>query len=211
MRLIAVFLRLFFRLLYHQFAWTYDLVASIVSLGHWQDWERSALPWLDGRVLELGFGPGHLQVSLHEAGLSAFGLDESRQMSHLASRRLRRKGFQTNLIRGCAEYLPFPANTFETVVATLPSEYIFNAITLAQIQDVLVPGGKLVIVPTAWITGNGLLERLAAWLFKVTGQAGAIDLVITNVEKRLQSSGFHVQHKIQELKGSKVFVIIATK
>ena len=74
-----------------------------------------------------------------------------------------------------------------------------------------MPGGKLVIVPTAWITGNGLLERLAAWLFKVTGQAGEIDLVITNVEKRLQSSGFHVQHKIRELKGSKVLVIIATK
>jgi len=34
------------------------------------------------------FGPGHLQVALNEAGMQAFGLDESRQMGRQARRRL---------------------------------------------------------------------------------------------------------------------------
>jgi len=78
----------FFNLLYHPFAWTYDLVAAIVSLGRWQDWLMQAMPYLSGRVLEIGFGPGHLQVALNEAGMQAFGLDESRQMGRQARRRL---------------------------------------------------------------------------------------------------------------------------
>ena len=149
MRPILSTLRLFFQLLYHQFAWSYDLVAAVVSLGRWKDWVSSALPWLDGQVLELGFGPGHLQVSLHESGRPAFGLDESSQMNRQASRRLQRKGFPANLARGRAENLPFPAGSFETVVATFPAEYLFKAMTLGQIRRVLVPGGRLVIVPAA--------------------------------------------------------------
>ena len=61
MRLIFSLLRPVYYLLYHHFAWTYDLVADIVSLGQWKDWVRTALPYLDGCVLELGYGPGHLQ------------------------------------------------------------------------------------------------------------------------------------------------------
>jgi ubiquinone/menaquinone biosynthesis C-methylase UbiE len=166
---------------------------------------------LVGRVLELGFGPGHLQVSLLERGLPAFGLDESRQMSRLARHRLRRKGFPANLTRACAEHLPFPAIAFDTVVAAFPTEYIFDALTLGQIQRVLVPDGKLVIVPAAWITGKGFLERLAAWLFKVTGQAGAIEGVIHAIQSRLQAGGFEVRHELVELPGSRVLVIIASR
>jgi len=58
------------------------------------------------------------------------------------------------------------------VAATFPSEYIFEPQTLAEIRRVLRPGGKLVIIPSAWITGQGWLEQLAAELFRVTGQAG---------------------------------------
>ncbi len=66
MRLLQSLLRFFFSLLYHQFAWTYDLVSATVSLGHWQEWVRASLPYLHGRTLEIGYGPGHLQTYLHE-------------------------------------------------------------------------------------------------------------------------------------------------
>lgn len=211
MRLLLSLLRLFFRLLYHQFAWAYDLVAATVSLGRWKGWVLSVLPYLHGRVLEIGFGPGHLQLALHARGLAAFGLDESRQMARQAGRRLRRKGFTGNLVRGVAQQLPFLKNSFETVVATFPAEYIFDAHTLAQIRSVLVPGGRLVILPNAWITGKGRLERLAAWLFKVTGQAGAIGTLLPGMRKRLRVSGFELRHELLEHPGSRVLVIIATK
>jgi ubiquinone/menaquinone biosynthesis C-methylase UbiE len=204
-------LRFFFRLLYHQFAWIYDLVAAVVSLGRWKSWVLSVLPWLDGRVLEIGYGPGHLQMALHERGLAAFGLDESRQMALQALRRLCRNGFSANLVRALARQIPFPENSFETVVATFPSEYIFDAETLAQICRVLVPGGRLVIVPVAWITGKGRLERLAAWLFEVTGQTGVIGKLLPGIRTRLRIAGFEVRHALVELPGSRVLVVIGRK
>jgi ubiquinone/menaquinone biosynthesis C-methylase UbiE len=211
MRLVLFIMGFFFRLLYHQFAWAYDLVAAVVSLGRWKDWVKSALPHLQGRVLEIGYGPGHLQVSMDEKGLAAYGVDESHQIAHQANRRLSRKGLSPRLARGYAQRLPFPGATFDTVVATFPAEYIFDPLTLQEIQRVLVVGGNLVIVPAAWITGKSLPERLAAGLFKVTGQAGVMDVVIATIKKRLQAAGFVVRHELVEFPGSRVLVMIASR
>jgi ubiquinone/menaquinone biosynthesis C-methylase UbiE len=203
-------LRLFFHLLYHQFAWTYDLVAATVSLGRWQTWVMSTMPYLGGRVLEIGCGPGHLQLALHSRRFPAFGLDESTQMSRQAARRLRRQGFPVNLIRGCAQHLPYPDKLFGSVVSTFPSEYIFDPRTLSEIRRILVPGGKLVILPAAWITGPGFLERLAAGLFRLTGQAGPLQALLPSIKTRLHGSAFELRHELVEYPGSRVLVIIAT-
>lgn len=201
----------FFDLLYHQFAWTYDLVAALVSLGRWQQWLLVARPYLGGRVLEIGFGPGHLQVALNQAGLEAFGLDESWQMARQARRQLHIGNNPVRLSNGYAQNLPFPADCFDRVVATFPSEYIFEAQTLREIRRVLRPGGELVIIPSAWITGKGLSERLAAGLFQVTGQAGALELVLPGMKWRIAESGFEVRHALVETPGSRVLVIIGKK
>jgi len=172
LRLLAPFLRLFFQLLYHQFAWTYDLVAATVSLGMWQDWVRAILPYLsEPRLLELGFGPGHLQEALYKQGWRPIGLDRSPQMTRQARRRLRKQHFTPALVNGAAQSLPFPDNSFDHVVATFPSEYIADPRTLAEIQRVLAPGGRADILLFAWITGKKPLERLAAWLFRFTGES----------------------------------------
>ena len=58
MCLLTRFLGFFFHLLYHPFAWAYDLIAWTVSLGRWKDWVESVVPFIKGmRVLELGHGP----------------------------------------------------------------------------------------------------------------------------------------------------------
>lgn len=211
MRPIQSILRLFFRLLYHQFAWTYDLVAALVSLGRWQAWVRSVLPYLDGRILEIGFGPGHLQLALHGRGLPAFGLDESLPMCRQAIRRLRRKGYSSSLSRGLARAIPFQNSSFDCVVSTFPAEYIFEPQTLRQIHRVLVPGGRLVILPAAWITGTGLPDRLAAGLFELTGQAGALAAFLPGMESHIRSAGFAVRHELLEFPGSRVLVLTAKK
>ncbi len=211
MRFLVRLFRFVFTLLYHQFAWSYDLIAAIVSLGRWQDWVMTVLPHLDGRVLELGFGPGHLQVALHEKGVQAFGLDESRQMARQAAGRLARAGFSARLARGCAQALPFPAEFFDHVAATFPSEYIFDPRTLAEIHRVLKPGGSLVIAPVAWITGGRLLERMAAWLLRLAG----LDLAARSwrpvIEARFIAAGFEVRSEIVKAPGGQVMLILARK
>jgi ubiquinone/menaquinone biosynthesis C-methylase UbiE len=172
MHILSGLLRIFFRLLYHSFAWTYDFVAAVVSLGQWRSWVMSIVPYLTGpRVLELGHGPGHLQARLLADGRQVFGLDESRQMGWMARKRLLRRGFTPGLTRGHAQALPYPADTFQQVVATFPSEYISDPQTLLEIYRVLTPGGEAVVLLLAWITEKRWYGRLAAWLFRVTGQA----------------------------------------
>jgi len=206
-RLLAIFFQLF----YHSFAWTYDFVAAAVSLGRWQTWAMQARPFMSGRVLEIGFGPGHLQIALNADGLAVFGLDESRQMSRQATRRLRKVKYPRRIIQGYTQKLPFPHGDFDRVVATFPSEFIFEEPTLREIHRVLRPAGELVIVPSAWITGKGLLERLAAGLFLVTGQAGILEQILPGMKRRISDSGFLVRHELLELEKSRVMVIIATK
>jgi len=212
---LARFLRHFFHLLYHSFAWSYDLVAWIVSLGRWRGWVESVIPFIKGtRVLELGHGPGHLQRTLLDLGLLPFGLDESRQMGRLAKKRLSENGYtQANLIRGLGQDLPFPAKAFNTIVATFPTEYIFEQRTLSEARRTLTNGGRLVVLPVAWVTGKGPLDRFAAWLFRVTGQAPS-DLSEKETARLVEpftAAGFLVKTELYEVKSSRVLIVIARK
>ncbi|KAF0107889.1 MAG: type 11 methyltransferase [Anaerolineaceae bacterium] len=212
MRLLLLILRPIYYLLYHHFAWTYDFVADMVSLGQWRDWVRTALPHLDGRVLELGFGPGHLQLFLAEKGLVSFGVDESRFMARQASRRLRKAGADRRLARGLAQSLPFPDAAFDTVAATFPAEYIFDPRTLTEVHRVLAPGGRFVILPVAWVTGIRPLERFVAWLNRVSGEApGEPGQLPAAVQARFAAGRFEVRKETVTLPRSKVLVVIAKK
>jgi ubiquinone/menaquinone biosynthesis C-methylase UbiE len=205
-------LRIFFYLLYHQMAWTYDGVAAVVSVGSWQKWVLSVLPYLEnGRCLELGHGPGHLQQALWGKKYPAsaiFGLDASPQMGRIANRRLKRSGVSPNLLNGFAQKLPFLAETFQSVVATFPTEYIFNPSTLAEIHRVLAPGGRLVVLTSAFITGQRRREKTAAWLFKVTGQSSPLDRRLLEPARQ---TGFRVRVEEIKLSTSVIILCIAEK
>ncbi|RRR65381.1 MAG: class I SAM-dependent methyltransferase [Candidatus Viridilinea halotolerans] len=143
--------RIIQRLFYHfyrELAWSYDAVAWLVSAGLWQRWALVAVPKLRGRTLELGFGPGYVQLALAD-GAGCAGLDASPQMVRRAAQRLRRVGHWPRLVRGVAQQLPFAAASFDSVVATFPAEYILDAQTHHEIRRVLVPGGRVVIIPSA--------------------------------------------------------------
>lgn len=172
MNALSAFLRWFFRHLYTDLAWSYDVVAWLVSLGQWGSWQRAGLePLPRGRVLELGHGPGHMLFCLSEGGWWPVGLDLSTQMGALACRRLRRRGIQPRLVRALAQAVPFPDASFDSVLSTFPSEYIFDLASASEAWRVLRPRGVLVIIPVALPTGTSTLSRLASWLFRITGQA----------------------------------------
>jgi ubiquinone/menaquinone biosynthesis C-methylase UbiE len=205
-------LRIFFYLLYHQMAWTYDWVAAAVSIGLWGKWVLSVLPYLDGaRCLELGHGPGHLQKAMwSKSGASRmiFGLDASPQMGFIAKRRLRQLGVSPNLVNGVAQSLPFPENVFRTVVATFPTEFIFSSATLSEVYRVLAPAGRLVVLTSALITGKRYPEKTAAWLFKVTGQSSPLDRRLLEPARQ---AGFRIKVEEIKVKSSVVILLIAEK
>ncbi len=203
---MSALLRLFFKLLYHQFAFTYDLVAAAVSFNRWKDWIREVLPLIEGtRTLELGHGPGHLQRLLRRDGWLAIGIDESAQMGRLARRNT---SGSAHLTRGLAEYLPFPNNSFDTIVSTFPTEYIFDSHTLAEARRCLLPGGRLIVLPVA-MPKNRFLD----WLYKFTGESPAEseDVIKTKLKEPFTKANFVTEILIRDLPSSRLFIILARK
>jgi ubiquinone/menaquinone biosynthesis C-methylase UbiE len=203
---IQRFMRVFFDLLYHPFAFTYDLVAAVVSFGKWNDWVRSVIPFVSGtRILELGHGPGHLQLALTTRGVDSVGIDESAPMERIAKRRL---GSSQKLARAVTQNIPFASETFDTVISTFPSEYIFDPQTLTEAHRVLRNGGRLIVLPVAFPT-SGFLK----WLYRVTGESPvALDEDLKERFKQpFTQAGFSVEIKTVELKSSALLIILADK
>jgi ubiquinone/menaquinone biosynthesis C-methylase UbiE len=208
-RFFLSILRAFFKLLYHQFAWIYDWIASIVSLGDWNLWVNSVLPYIEGpKILEIGFGPGHLLLSLHKKGISAIGIDESPQMLKLTQHRIKKSGYTSSLVRGNATILPFSDRSFNQVAMTFPAEFIFNQQTLTEIHRVLVDGGRAIILPLAWITGHTPLQRAAAWINHITGEAPDWD---EKYLEPLKNTGFHVDYTMRNFTASKALIVQLSK
>ncbi len=204
--LIQNFMRVFFHLLYHPFAFAYDLVAAAVSFGQWKNWGRSIVPFIEGtRILELGHGPGHLQRFLLNRKLDPVAIDESAPMGRLAKRRI---GAAHKLTRGLAQHLPYANDSFDAVISTFPTEYIFDPRTLSEVKRVLRNRGRLIVLPAAW-PKSGFLR----WLYKVTGESPAAldDILKSRFKGPFEKAGFQVEIKIIEVKSGNLLILNAEK
>jgi len=198
-------LRLFFDLLYHHFAFAYDLVAAVVSFGQWRNWTLEVVPFIQGtRVLEIGHGPGHLQRFLLSRNLDSVAMDESAQMSRLAQRNT---NGTAHLTRGLAQELPFAEKSFDTILATFPAEYIIDPASLLEVKRCLSDGGRFVVLPVA-MPRNLFLS----WLFRVTGQAPTDSLKVIQIklEEPFIKASLDVETHVLDL-GSGTLIIIVAK
>lgn len=205
-------LRLGFRLLYNEMAFTYDTVSRVVSLGQWRDWQRVALEHLDAppgaAILELAHGTGDLQIDLLAAGFGPVGVDVSRAMGRIARRKLRGRALPARLVRARAQALPFAANSFPAAVSTFPTEFIVDPATLAELARVLAPGGRLVVVVNGLLTRRGVAEEALEFAYRATGQRGPWP---GDIEGRFADAGFAFARVDHPLDGSLVSLIVATK
>jgi ubiquinone/menaquinone biosynthesis C-methylase UbiE len=147
--------------LYNEFAWAYDWVSWLVSLGHWWGWRTAALDYLVGpRVLEVGFGTGDLLIEMARQGWDVHGLDLSPAMHRITARKMRRRGVWAPRAQGLVQEMPFPDRAFNSIVSTCPAEFILQPPTWQELGRVLAPGGRVIVTGTYLYTDNPFLQRV---------------------------------------------------
>jgi ubiquinone/menaquinone biosynthesis C-methylase UbiE len=164
------FLRFAFHHFYNSFAWTYDAVSAVVSLGHWRAWTGAAIPHLRGpRILEIAFGTGNLQLDMRAAGFKPFGVDLSANMVRITSGKLRRGKHKPQLARGSVLSLPFAECSFDSIVLTFPPNFLAAPQAVSEMRRVLAANGRIVLVDAGWLRAPGLLSALINQAFRFTG------------------------------------------
>lgn len=141
----------------------YRFASTVPFAGQWRVWQRLVLSRIYGSdVLELGCGLGDLLAEMIEAGYTCRAVEHSPAMVKAARDTLQRRkvGEKSWVLQGSAQHLPFAGASFDTVVSTFPTEYIYDSDTLAEVERVLRPGGRLVIIEGANLLPVGFLQPL---------------------------------------------------
>lgn len=141
----------------------YRFASTVPFVGQWRVWQRLVLPRIRGLdVLELGCGLGDLLVDMLKAGYHCHAVEHSPAMVAAArdTLRKRKQGDPALVIQGSAQSLPFSSNTFDTVISTFPSEYIYDPDTIAEVRRVLRPGGRLIVIEGANLLPSGFVQPI---------------------------------------------------
>jgi len=158
--------KLLFETLYKN-RYLYRFASTVPFAGQWRGWQRQVLPRIHGTdVLELGCGLGDLLADMLEAGYTCRAVEHSPQMVAAARATLKRRhaGQDTWVIQGSSQHLPFSASSFDTVVSTFPSEYIYDPDTIAEVERVLRHGGRLIVIEGANLLPVGFVQPLLVLL-----------------------------------------------
>ncbi len=125
---------------------THRLYSRVKEL--WADWLLSLTEWRgDERVLDVGCGSGALLLPAAQRvprGL-AVGLDYSQAMVERCQMEARAQGLRLGLTRGTALRLPFPAASFDVVMANHMLYHVPDiSAALAEAHRVLKPDGLFI-------------------------------------------------------------------
>jgi ubiquinone/menaquinone biosynthesis C-methylase UbiE len=172
-----------FDAVYTRTARIYDVAVKLLPI--WRRWLLQALPYLEGpRVLEVSFGTGWL-LARYAGRCDAHGLDRNARMVAIARANLARVGLSARLVQGDVAALPYPDQTFDTVVSTMAfSGYPDAARALAEIRRVLRPDGRLVIIDVAHPHDGNQVGTALVRFWQWTGD------VIRDLPDLLEDAGF---------------------
>ena len=151
-----------FDAVYSRYAASYDRFVKLMPA--WRRWLDSVLPHVAGsRVLEVSTGTGYLQTKL-APDFETFGVDFNERLLGVTQQNLRAKHLNSRLCRANVESLPYPDDTFDTLVNTMAlTAYPDAHKALGEMLRVLRPGGKLIKVdvnyPKKRSLGGTLLIR----------------------------------------------------
>ncbi len=150
----------------------YDRVNRFATLGQVSRWRRMVRGMLpDGKVLEIGCGPGSFAEDL--TGHELVCLDPIPEMLKVAEERVNaaRKSRGDELAQfviGTAEELPFEDKSFDSICSLFSfRDWYDKRQGLQECLRVLRPGGEIVIVDPAkmnWLHGMAGLIWMKVWV-----------------------------------------------
>jgi len=130
---------------YNWMAKVYDSFMFIFPF--WKRWIKQVIPYIKGKkVLEVSFGSGYLMTKYASNKLEITGIDYNRKMLDITMGKLERQNISA-LLQGNVEELPFPDNTFDTVINTMAfTGYPDGDKAMSELNRVLKKGGSLLLV-----------------------------------------------------------------
>ena len=120
------------------------------------------------RVLEIGYGTGHILVALaKQVGSTGkvVGIDISQGMYEIAHKRLQQSGIadRVKIVCGDAVILPFESNTFDVIFMSFTLE-LFDTPDIPRLllecQRVLRKGGRMGVVSLSKKGSEGLVTKI---------------------------------------------------
>jgi ubiquinone/menaquinone biosynthesis C-methylase UbiE len=144
---------------YDRFARWYDWLEGILNLLGLSRLRRVLLRRASGKVLEVAVGTGK-NLIYYPRDRRIIALDLSREMLKVARNRAARLSMPVSFLVADAETLPFPDNSFDTVVSSLSTCTFPNPVAaLEEMARVCRPEGKVLLLEH----GRSDRERLALW------------------------------------------------
>ncbi len=171
-------------------------------------------PLEGGLVIELGYGPGHLQLEMSKRGIHCVGIDESRQMGKIARARFKKSTYPESnyrLVRGQAENLPFASESAEAILATFPAEYIFHDQSIINWHRVLKNNGKFILLMGVEPGGFSIISMLTRFFYRIASSDFQNLLGPQDYLQRICSFGLSVEPISVEINSDKLWLIYGHK
>jgi len=142
------------RSMFDRIAPRYDLLNRLLSFGIDRMWRKNVVKLLKGlqapMILDVATGTGDLAIEICKIDpVEVYGVDLSPQMLEFAQKKIQQKRLHMTITlkEADSENLPFESNFFDAVTVAFGVRNFENLRKgLAEMQRVLRPGGKLIVL-----------------------------------------------------------------